>query len=102
MRAYYVDTSWKLLEIFMKHCSLSLEQFDEISLRLLDLVTEVQETDEGGCGSFDEVERKANELFVIFKFLLNTKEITLEEYNNVCNLVNGIANDARAMREAEE
>ena len=102
MRNYYVDTCGKLREIFSEHCNLSMEQFEEISGRLIDLVTEIQETDKDGCGSFPEAERKANELGVIFEFLLNTKEVTLQEYNDLCNLVNGIADDVQTMREAEE
>lgn len=101
MRNYYVNTCEKLRDIFTAHCNLSMEQYEEISGRLIDLVAEIQETDDGGCGSFAEAERKANELGVIFEFLLNTKEVTLMEYNDLCNLVGGIANDAQAMREAE-
>ena len=101
MRNYYVDTCGKLRDIFTEHCNLSMEQFEEISGRLIDLLAEIQETDEEGCGSFDEVERKAGELNVIFEFLLNTKEITLKEYNDMCNLVNSMENDARTMQEAE-
>ena len=102
MRNYYIDTCGKLREIFTEHCNLSMEQYEEISGRLIDLVTEIQETDEGGCGSFAKAEDKANELGVIFEFLLNTKEVTLKEYNDMCVLVNSIANDAQLMREQEE
>ena len=101
MRNYYVDTCGKLRDIFTEHCNLNMEQYEEISGRLIDLLAEIQETDEEGCGSFAEVERKAGELNVIFEFLLNTKEITLMEYNDMCNLVNSMENDARTMQEAE-
>ena len=101
MRNYYVDTSGVLLEIFMEHCNLSLEQYEEINGRLIDLVVEIQETDDGGCGSFLEAERKAEELGVIVEFLLNTKVITLKEYNELCNLVNKIADDIKRLQEAE-
>ena len=89
-------------EIFTEHCNLSMEQYEEISGRLIDLVAEIQETYDGGCGCFPEAERKANELGVIFEFLLNTKEVTLAEYNVLCNLVNKIADDVHMMAEAEE
>ena len=94
MRNYYVDTCKELREIFMEHCNLSMEQYEEISGRLMDLVTEIQETDEDGCGTFAEAYQKAEELGVIFEFLLNTKEVTLAEYNDMYNLVNRIRDDA--------
>lgn len=100
MRNYYVDTCGKLREIFTEHCNLSMEQYEEISGRLIDLVAEIQESDDG-CGSLPEAENKVNELGVIFGFLLDTKEVTLKEYNNLCNLVGKIANDIQDMMEAE-
>ena len=101
MRSYYVDTCGKLMDIFTEHCNLSLEEYEEIRSRLIDLVVEVQETDENGCGSFDEVERKASELGVIFEFLMKTNEITLTEYNALCNLVGKLRDDAKLMAEGE-
>lgn len=95
MMAYYNDTCTKLREIFTAHCNLSMEQYEEISGRLIDMVAEIQEFD--GEGTYQEAERKANELGVIFEFLLNTKEVTLEEYNNLCNMVNKIAGDAEQL-----
>ena len=100
MKNYYVNTCGKLRDIFMKHCNLTMEQYEEISGRLIDLVAEIQEFD--GEGTLPEAERKANELGVIFEFLLNTKEITLEEYNDCCNMVNKIAEDARMIAEGAE
>ena len=99
MKNYYIDTCEKLREIFTEHCNLSMEQYEEISGRLIDLVAEIQEFD--GEGTYPEAERKANELGVIFEFLLNTKEITLAEYNDLCNLVGRIADDAKRYAEAE-
>ena len=101
MRNYYVDTCGELREIFKEHCNLSMEQYEEISGRMIDLVTEIQETDEDGCGSFEVAEQKAEEMGVIFEFLLNTKEVTLKEYNDMCNLVGKIVNDVQKMMEAE-
>lgn len=95
MLVYYYDTNEKMREIFTKHCNLSMEQYEEISGRLIDLVAEIQEFD--GEGSYPEAERKANELGVIFDFLLNTKEVTLQEYNDLCNMVGEIANEAEKL-----
>lgn len=98
MIRYYYDTCGKLREIFAEHCNLSVEQYEEISGQLIDLVAEIQEFDGEGTGP--EAERKANDLGVIFEFLLNTKEITIEEYDNLCNMANEIADAARLLWEA--
>ena len=95
MVAYYFDTCGKMREIFTEHCDLSMEQYEEISGRLIDLVAEIQEFD--GEGTWPEAERKANELGVIFEFLLNTKEVTLQEYNDLCNMVGEIADAAEKL-----
>ena len=95
MAAFYYDTDKKLVEIFTEHCNLSGEQYEEISGRLIDLVAEIQEFD--GEGSYPEAERKANELGVIFEFMLNTKEVTLQEYNDLCNMVGEIADAAEKL-----
>lgn len=92
---YYINTTGKLREIFAEHCNLSMEQYEEISGRLIDLVAEIQEFD--GEGTYQEAERKANELGVIFEFLLNTKEVTLQEYNDLCNMVGEIAAEAEKL-----
>lgn len=99
MKNYYVDTCGKLRDIFTEHCNLSGEQYEEISGRLIQLLTEIQEFD--GEGTYPEAERQANELGVIFEFLLNTKEITLKEYNDLCNLVGKMADDAKMLSEVE-
>ena len=95
MLNYYNDTCGKLRKIFAEHCNLSMEQYEEISARLIDLVTEIQEFD--GEGSYPEAERKANELGVIFGFLMNTKELTLEEYDELCNMVGEISEEAEKL-----
>lgn len=94
---YYYDTCGKLREIFTEHCNLSMEQYEEISGRLIDLVAEIEEFD--GEGTYLEAERKANELGVIFEFMLNTKEVTLAEYNDLCNMVGEIADAAKLAAE---
>ena len=100
MKTYYVDTCGQLRDIFTEHCNLSMEQYEEIRGRLIDLVSEIQEFD--GEGTYAEAEGKANELGVIFEFLMNTKEITLKEYNDLCNMVGKIAEDARSIAEPAE
>ena len=95
MKNYYRDTCTELRGIFSEHCNLSMEQYEEISGRLIDLVAEIQEFD--GEGTLAEAERKANELGVIFEFLLNTKEVTMEEYNDLCNMVGEICDAAEKL-----
>ena len=97
MRNYYYDTCGKLREIFLENDNLSMEQYEEISGRLIDLVAEIEEFD--GEGTYLEAERMANELGVIFEFMLNTKEITLAEYNDLCNMVGEIADAAKLVAE---
>ena len=92
---YYYDTCGKMREIFTEHCNLSMEQYEEISGRLTDLVAEIEEFD--GEGTYPEAERKAHELSVIFEFLLNTKEVTLAEYNDLCNMVGEISTEAEKL-----
>lgn len=94
--AYYMDTTEKLREIFTEHCNLSMEQYEEISSRLINLVTDIQMLEEKSDEVTPEgVEQAAEELGVIFEFLLNTKELTLKEYNELCNLANALADAAR-------
>ena len=100
MVAYYFDTCGKMREIFTKHCNLSMEQYEEISGRLIGLVAEIQEFD--GEGTLPEAVRMADELAVIFEFLLNTKEITLEEYNDLCNMVGEIEDAAKKWARCEK
>ena len=95
MAAYYYNTSAKMRDIFAEHCNLSIEQYEEISGRLINLVAEVQEF--GGEGTFAEAKRMADELNVIFEFLLNTKEITLQEYNDLCNMAGEIIEAAEKL-----
>ena len=99
MRAFYYDTDGKIRKIFEEHCNLSGEQYEEIRGRLSDLEAEIQEMDDKGEGTYAEAERKANELGVIFEFLFNTKELTLLEYNDLCNMVGVMADEARQAAE---
>lgn len=94
--AYYMDTTRKLLEIFAEHCNLSSEQYVEISVRLTDLVSDIQMLEEKSEElTLADVEKAAEDLGVIFEFLLNTKELTLKEYNDLCNLAGELAEAAQ-------
>lgn len=72
-------------------------QRGEIRIRIEEMTKEVEEGDQEGA------EDSAEELHVILEFLYLTKELTLEEYNGLCNIVNGIADEGRkGMEEADE
>lgn len=94
--AFYMDTTGKLREIFAEHCNLSGEQYEEINGRLIDLVSDIQMLEEKSEElTLADVEKAAEDLGVIFEFLLNTKELTLKEYNDLCNLVGELAEAAQ-------
>ena len=96
MATFYYDTDKKLVEIFTEHCNLSGEQFEEISKRLIYLVSDIQMLEEKDEDlTLEQVEAEAEELGIIFEFLLNTKELFLEEYNDLCNMVGELADAAR-------
>ena len=96
MATFYYDTDKKLVEIFTEHCNLSGEQFEEISKRLIFLVSDIQVLEEKDEElTLEQVEAEAEELGIIFEFLLNTKELFLEEYNDLCNMVDELADAAR-------
>lgn len=94
--AFYMDTTGKLREIFAEHCNLSGEQYEEISGRLIFLVADIQMLEEKSEEvKLADAAKEADELGVIFEFLLNTKELTLEEYNALCNMVGELADAAQ-------
>lgn len=98
--AYFMDTTGKLREIFAEHCNLSGEQYEEISGRLIYLVADIQMLEEKReLVTLAEAEKEAEELGVIFEFLLNTKGLTLKEYNDLCNMVGEMADAARKATE---
>lgn len=71
-------------------------QRGEIRMRIEEMTKEVEEGDREGA------EDSAQELHVILEFLYLTKELTLEEYNGMCSLVNGIADEGRKRWEEED
>ena len=96
MAAFYYDTCGKLRAIFTEHCNLSGEQYEEISKRLIYLVSDIQMLEEKDEDlTLEQVVDGAEQLGIIFEFLLNTKEIFLEEYNDLCNMVGELTDAAR-------
>lgn len=94
--AFYMDTRGKMREIFAEHCNLSGEQYEEINRRLIDLVSDIQMLEEKSEElTLADAEEAADELGVIFEFLLNTKELTMEEYTDLCNMAVELADAAR-------
>ena len=85
---FYCNTCGKMREIFAEHCNLSGEQYEVINGRLINLVSDIQMLEEKSEElTLADAEKAEAELIVIFEFLLNTKELTLEEYNALCNMV---------------
>lgn len=94
--AFYMNTWGKMRVIFAEHCNLSCEQYEEISGRLIDLVADIQELERKSDEvTLADTEKAAEDLGVIFEFLQNTKELTLEEYNALCNMTGELADEAR-------
>ena len=89
MAVFYYDTKAKMREIFAEHCNLSLEQYEEISGRFIDLVADWQEGTPQA-----EIEQAQEKLRVIFEFLYNTKELTLEEFAKLNDMIDAMENAA--------
>ena len=92
MKNYYIDTDQKLIEIFTKHCGLTGEQYMKIRSRFINLLCDIQDDEQ-----MEDIDEAVGEMGVIFDFLYNTKSLTLCEYNELCNLVNGMRDDAERM-----
>ena len=93
MAAFYYDTCTKLREIFSEHCNLSMEQYEEISGQLIDLVADYQENEPDA-----EIEKRENVLKTIFDFLFNTKELTLKEHLDLNNMLDEMHEQAERQR----
>lgn len=94
--AFYMNTWEKLREIFAEHCNLSGEQYWEINRRMINLLNDIQMLEEKSEElTLADAETEAEELGVIFEFLLNTRELTLEEYSALCNMTVELADAAR-------
>lgn len=85
MAVFYYDTDKKLVEIFTEHCNLSGEQYEWIRGEFIYLVADIQE-DEPETAIDERIEK----MNIVFEFLLETKELTLEEYNDLCNLASDV------------
>ena len=90
MNNYYVDTCGKLRNIFMEHCNLSMEQYEEISGQFLYLVTDIQEGEPQA-----EIEKRMEYMRAVFEFLYNTKELTLKENFELNQLLDDVWDTAR-------
>ena len=95
MKNYYKGADRKLVEIFTPHCNLSGEQYEEISARFIYLEADIQDGE-----PIEDIKQTVYELNVVFDFLYNTKEVTLEEYNSLCNLANEMEADAERLVQA--
>ena len=86
---YDMDTDEKLIEIFREHCNLSCEEYEEIRSLFINLVADVQDG-----RPVVGIDTQAEEMGVIFNWLYTVKELTLKEYNDLCNLAGQICRDA--------
>lgn len=71
-------------------------QLADIQIRIQEIIQDIE------AGKYDTAEVTATEVSVILEFLFITKELTLEEYNNLCIFVNVIANEGQRRREEQE
>ena len=83
----------KLEEIFKDHCNLSNEEYENIRGRMITMIHDVinLEPDEMIFGELDD-------LGVILEFCLQTKKLTGEEYDALCNYAESLM-DAKTARE---
>ena len=86
---YDMDTDKKLLEIFREHCNLSCEEYEEIRRLFIELVADVQDG-----RPLAWILMQAEEMSNVFTWLYNVKELTMKEYNDLCNLAGQICRDA--------
>ena len=93
--AFYYPVCAKLREIFAEHCNLSMDQYEEISRMFLELVSDIQERLDS-----EWIEGRITEMGAIFEFLYNTKELSIGEYNDLCNMARKI--QSRAEEEKRE
>ena len=90
MEKFYYPTAGKLREIFADHCNLSMEQYEEISRRVMDLVQGFQDVE-----PMQNQEVKVMEMNIIFEFLYNTKELGLKEYHELIDMIIEIEKKAK-------
>ena len=91
-----IDVLDRLAEIFKDHCNLSNEQYAVLAEQLLILAEDAKDQE------FENALVTIDELGVIFDFLYNTRELTLQEYNDLCNLTGEIRNQMETVRRENE
>ena len=82
---FHYDTTEKLREIFAYHCSLSMEQYEEISGQFIYLVTDFQEKEPQWA-----IENRIGYLQNVVDFLFNTKELTVKQHTDMQDLISDI------------
>ena len=82
---FYYDTCTKLREIFTEHCNLSMEQYEWLSAEVIYLVSDIQDGEPQA-----EIEKRMEKLGVIFDFLMETKELTMEEHYRLTEMTGEI------------
>ena len=87
---FHYNTSGKLREIFVDHCDLSLEEYEEISGQFFYLVTDIQEGEPQA-----EIEKRMEYMRAVFEFLYNTKQTTLKEQYELNKLLDDIWDTAK-------
>lgn len=90
MAAFYYDTTSKLVEIFTEHCNLSGEQYEVISGEFIYLVCDIQDDEPQ-----EEIEKRIAKMRIIFDFLLDSKELWLEEHGKLNELLDDIWDSAK-------
>ena len=92
MKKFSYGPTKKLLEIFMEHCRLTIDQYEVISGEFIDLETEYQD-----WAPQADIERHQEKMRVIFDFLLDTKAITLKEHLELNNMVDDMEDQAKRL-----
>ena len=93
MARFYYYTANRLREIFTGHCNLTVEQYAALAERLEELVDMYQEN-----RPEEETEKQADDLRVIFDFMLDAKELTLKEHLDLHQMLDEMAEQAGKIR----
>ena len=93
MARFYYYTANRLREIFTGHCNLTVEQYAALTERLEELVDMYQEN-----RPEEETEKLADNLGVVFDFMLDAKELTLKEHMELHEMLEEMAEQAEKIR----
>ena len=88
-----VNIQEKMVEIFNGYCNLSIEEFEELKERLINLEGLILDNEQ------EEGEKEAEGLLIIIDWLYNIKELTLKQHYELGELVEDLRKIAQ---EAEE